>query len=346
MPSDTLCYNFYMIKKCINPKNVNYVDMAGTKKLLFSQKFDNTEPYYTLKCGSCLYCMSTYSTNWATRLMLESQYHKEVCFITLTYNDENLPKHNSLAKRDTQLFLKRLRKSISPKKIRYFLTGEYGGRRGRAHYHMVLFGHIPNDLTYLKHTNKKEIIYTSPTLEKLWGNGFVSIGLNITLDALKYVAKYLAKLSNYDPITQAPPFSTQSNRKGIGYLAFDPSIYETDGIYINGRKYTIPRYYDKIAEQQGIDLTEIKSKRDKKVKAYANTFPTYSEKLDYKNYVESQGYNLNHLFLPSSKTIKKRFLEIDKHGEIDYTGFKLQMKQHLNINKKLFLEQEISENDL
>ncbi len=58
----------------------------------------------------------------------------------------------------------------------------------------------------------------------------------MTLNSLKYVAKYLAKMSNYDPITQNPPFSTQSNRPGIGAGMFDIDMYDTDGIYLDGRK--------------------------------------------------------------------------------------------------------------
>lgn len=155
-----------MIKKCINPRNVNFGLIGKTKKLIFGS-FNPDEPYYTLNCGVCLYCQQQYSKGWATRLMLESKLHNESCFVTLTYNDANLPYNNSLQKRDVQLFIKRLRKKLAPKKIRYFLTGEYGGRKGRAHYHLVIFGYVPKDLVFLKQTNKQEYIYTSKELSNV-----------------------------------------------------------------------------------------------------------------------------------------------------------------------------------
>ncbi len=270
--------------------------------------------------------------------MLESKLHIENCFITLTYNDENLPPSNSLKKRDVQLFIKRLRKKVAPLKIRYFLAGEYGGRKGRPHYHMILFGYIPDDLRYLKHTNKKEIIYTSKMLEKLWGNGFISIGTNMTLNSLKYVAKYLSKLSDYNPIKQAPPFSTQSNRPGIGAHAFDTSIYETDGIYLEGRKWPIPRYFDKLAEYSGFDLTTIKEKRDLKVKSYANTFPTLNEKREYNITMEKQGYDSKHLFIPSHKKLLSHFLAFDNDGVADIPYYKNELKNYLLWHHNSFFD--------
>ncbi len=276
--------------------------------------------------------------------MLESKFHSETCFITLTYNDENLPFNNSLSKRHAQLFIKRLRKKVAPLKIRYFLAGEYGGRKGRAHYHLVLFGYVPKDLVYLKNTSKDEVIYTSKELASVWGKGFVSIGLNMTLNSLKYVAKYLAKLSNFDPIKQDPPFSTQSNRPGIGALAFDTSIYETDGIYLDGKKWAVPRYFDKLAERQGFDLDPIKIERDLKVKAYGNTFPSLREKWEYKNWVERQGYNLNHLFTPSAKIQLRDFTTFDFDGVLMRKAFEKDLASYYKFHIDNFLNIYVEEN--
>lgn len=270
--------------------------------------------------------------------MLESKLHKENCFLTLTYNDENLPKNNSLKKRDCQLFIKRLRKKVSPLKIRYFLAGEYGGRKGRPHYHMILFGYLPKDLKYLKQTKKEEFIYTSEEIEKLWGKGFISVGINMNINSLKYVAKYLSKLSDFNPITQDPPFSTQSNRRGIGAGAFDLSMYETDGIYLEGRKWKIPRYFDKLAEEMGYDLTKIKEKRDAKVKSYNNTFPTLQEKEYYADFVKKQGYSTNHLFTPSPKNHIRDFLDFDSDGVADFETYEYNLNEYFKWKNNTFFE--------
>ena len=60
--------------------------------------------------------------------------HKENCFVTLTYNDDNLPPDLSLDKRAFQLFMKRLRKRVKVP-IRFFACGECLGST-RLHFGM------------------------------------------------------------------------------------------------------------------------------------------------------------------------------------------------------------------
>lgn len=61
-------------------------------------------------------------------------------FLTLTYNNENLPKHG-VFKEEVQLFLKRLRISLDrlhyKHNLRYFACAEYGSKSKRPHYHML-----------------------------------------------------------------------------------------------------------------------------------------------------------------------------------------------------------------
>lgn len=72
--------------------------------------------------------------------MLESYLHEFNSFLTLTYEDDFLPKNGSLSPRDLTLFVKRLRKAIYPKKVRVYSVGEYGELNERPHYHIALFG--------------------------------------------------------------------------------------------------------------------------------------------------------------------------------------------------------------
>lgn len=76
------------------------------------------------KCGTCIQCMAEKANNWVIRNFYESQKHKNICFVTLTYKENPI----ILIKRHLQLFCKRLRKKISKNgaKIRFFSAGEYG----------------------------------------------------------------------------------------------------------------------------------------------------------------------------------------------------------------------------
>lgn len=87
-------------------------------------------------------CRINYRNLWTMRLMMEAQSYAEdeILFVTLTYADEFLPSGGTLVPRDLALFLKRLRKRIAPKRLRYYGIGEYGERFERPHYHIILFG--------------------------------------------------------------------------------------------------------------------------------------------------------------------------------------------------------------
>ena len=58
--------------------------------------------------------------------MNEAQMHKDNCFITLTYDTPHLPPRQSLKVSDFQTFMKNYRRSILPKRIRFYHCGEYG----------------------------------------------------------------------------------------------------------------------------------------------------------------------------------------------------------------------------
>ena len=67
------------------------------------------------------------------RIVHESDLHERVggnCFVTLTYDDDHVPKDKSgrlvLRPDDLKNFLKRVRKDVYPGKIRYYAVGEYG----------------------------------------------------------------------------------------------------------------------------------------------------------------------------------------------------------------------------
>lgn len=205
-----------------------------------------------LPCGKCIECLNTYSTEFAVRCMLEAKEHQNNCFVTLTYNDDNLP--SELSKRDLQLFTKKLRFHLDKLgvSIRVFQCGEYGEKNGRPHYHMMIFGWCPDDLEFLYVTKKGECIYNSSFLASIWGNGFISVG-EISFNSAKYCAKYMQKIV-YSDINITKPFILSSRRPGIGGLPatidyIKGHCLETDKVYLNGTYYRIPTYYLKTLEK-------------------------------------------------------------------------------------------------
>lgn len=249
------------------------------------QKYKNTHAGVEIKlpCGRCIGCRLDRAKNWAVRCMHEASLHEENCFITLTYNAENLPPDCGLIKRDYVNFVKRLRKSLGKKKIKYYMCGEYGDKNNRPHYHAIIFGHNFNDWQYLFDSPSGEPIYTSPTLEQIWKYGFVTVG-TVSYESAAYVARYCLKkingpladkidnetgLKHYERINSftgeisevMPEYSTMSRGgrggRGLGYdwiATYTSDVYPKDYTTINGRKMCSNRYYDKYLNEIDPDM--------------------------------------------------------------------------------------------
>lgn len=136
--------------------------------------------YIKVKCGKCILCRRKKCREWAIKLYHESQYHKKMCMITLTFKPKFLmrPIIKTLNKKITKwdkinckkiiinkkyktminpsyitnvkktgwlitLFLKKLRKEMDKKdkKFSFFAVGEHGTKNThRAHWHILFFG--------------------------------------------------------------------------------------------------------------------------------------------------------------------------------------------------------------
>lgn len=174
-------------------------------------------------CGRCGPCRINRRNIWSTRLILENTCHDESCWLTLTYDDEHLPKDHSLTREHYQRFIKSIRKQIYPKKIRYYVCGEYGDYTSRPHYHMVLFG-LSFPFTGLADAKKVEQLnYYDPKVIKLikaWGQGNIHIGV-VNNDSMSYNCGHITKSLGGDWKTEEnivgdrmPPFHAMS--QGIG----------------------------------------------------------------------------------------------------------------------------------
>lgn len=166
-------------------------------------------------CGQCQPCTIKNRRIWSNRIMLESFKHAKCTFVTVTYNEENLPPGGTLVKTHPQKFLKKLRKAVSPLKIRHYYCGEYGEKFGRPHYHFAIFGLGPED---------------EKTIHKAWARGDIHVG-DLTHDSAQYVAQYVTKKMNHpeskctDKCTHTPldgripEYSRMSLKPGVGALA-------------------------------------------------------------------------------------------------------------------------------
>jgi len=234
-------------------------------------------------CGQCIGCRLERSRTWAIRCMNEAQLHEHNYFVTLTYNDENLPLHNTLYPRHLQLFFKRLRKS---QPVRYFSCGEYGDENNRPHYHAIIYNLRLNDRKYYKTKNGFRLD-TSDMLTKMWGLGHVNFG-SVTFESCAYVARYIVKkqngqkgLTHYNVrdennnylCEREPEFTRMSLKPGIGsgfYETYKSDMYpEGRTILRGGISSKTPRYYDdKYAITNPTEMELIKEQRRIKALEY------------------------------------------------------------------------------
>lgn len=180
-------------------------------------------------CGKCDACRLRRRREWSARLMLEAALHQSNCFVTLTYDNDNLPEDRSVQPSHVQLWLKRLRARVHPTAIRYYVVGEYGDHTKRPHYHAVLYG-IGIDPRHRLEKN-----YVCPCdICKSWGMGGCFIG-ELTPASAGYTVGYMLKGSTKkgDPRLEGrhPEFARMSLNRGIGYGACDEiAKFATSGV--------------------------------------------------------------------------------------------------------------------
>lgn len=256
------------------------------RPVVFNRAAAQQDDAVKLPCGRCIGCRLENARQWSIRCVHEATQHDQNCFITLTYNDENLPSDWSLDKKDWQDFWRRL-KYAAPGKIRMMMAGEYGENQnpetrittlGRPHFHAIVFGMDFNDRKPHKKTPSGEILDTSETLDQIWGKGFASVG-SVTRNSANYVARYITKKitgdeaeSHYQWIHAVtgevtnvnPEFSLSSKNPGIGAAWFHK--YKDDMrkgfLMIDGVKQDIPKYYKRLyAEHYGDEWASIAAEK-------------------------------------------------------------------------------------
>lgn len=210
-------------------------------------------------CRKCIECLVNETSQWTTRVMLEASLYSKNCYVTLTYNEDNLPQGGLLLKKDYQDFFKRLRKRLDVEHIRYFGCGEYGSKKNRPHFHFIIFNFMPDDLEYFFTDKDGHKYYKSAFLQRVWSVekiidgkkkyfpiGFVLVS-NVSERDIRYCCKYLQKLR--EDYTELPvkPFLAMSRKPAIGYNALTEKMLRDDKIYINGRSTRLPDIFIKKA---------------------------------------------------------------------------------------------------
>lgn len=264
----------------ITPYKVKGINQRG--EYVYTDDFSGdesvTRQFIEIPCGHCDGCRADRAKEWSDRLIMESHYHDQnsIYFLTLTYDELHLKRvsyfdkfgvyhegiesdRGTLVKRDVQLFIKRLRKSRPDDKIRYYIAGEYGPKTDRPHYHAIIYGLHLGDwkLDESGHSETGNLYYTCSELERIWGNGFVSIE-PANEYTCRYVAQYVTK--KLDSSTrvrsargQEREFALMSRRPGIGRQFYDDrgeEMFDKEKIFLSTVNGSVeikpPRYFKKL----------------------------------------------------------------------------------------------------
>lgn len=222
----------------------------------FKHKYevDGSSKVIMLPCGHCIACMLSRRREWAIRCAMEAKYYDKVSFITLTYDDEHCPDH--LVKSHFQEFIKALRNDGH--QVRYFGCGEYGETTHRPHYHVIVFNYFPSDCRNAFTSLSDKAVFVSEELENYWKYG-MSVVQYFDPKCGSYVAGYTGK-----KLGQEDSFIMMSKRPGLGYkYLLDHKLdiaqfYKIVDDFGSMKSSKPPRYFDKICEQENIDLSSIK----------------------------------------------------------------------------------------
>lgn len=193
-----------------------------------------------VRCKQCTPCRIWRQNTWMARNLIEYASCVSAHFLTLTYSDDTRPAHPDLCKRESGLYLKRLRRRF-PRSVRFFSLIERGEKYGKLHHHLLLY--------HSDHKSASEVRDTS-----LWPHGRSHVG-EVTPASVRYVTQYCLK--HYDapqdrPITsmsKSPPLGSRGMYLlGQAAARAGKSILDMDGtVEIGSKTYptdsTMLRYF-------------------------------------------------------------------------------------------------------
>lgn len=221
-------------------------------------KIPKTTRRIYVPCGMCIACRIAKTREWTLRLMMEKKSWTDSGFLTLTYDNDNVPTtacgHLTLYPDHLSEFMNALRERLrrsdreqsykgsvsegkSPPLLRYYACGEYGDNTHRPHYHAVVYGIGSDD---------------ADLCLDVWKKGHVKID-PLTRERAQYCAQYVQKKIFKDPRKYwdmygcvVQPFQRQSQGICLSYYESHKEEYWINlRPTINGVSYSTPRYLTK-----------------------------------------------------------------------------------------------------
>lgn len=193
----------------------------------------------TVPCGKCIHCLTNKRTAWTFRIKQHLKGVETASFITLTYDQNNVPLVYSrsarahfmtLRKKDLRLFMKKLRRQnekYTTSKITYYAVGEYGTETFRPHYHLLIF-------------NLDNMV----NVEKTWSKGNI-VKAECNEATIHYVTKHQINREVYRDYVEKE-FAWISNGIGKRYVEKNSEYHKKNRSILvthNGSKIAMPRYY-------------------------------------------------------------------------------------------------------
>lgn len=241
--------------RCIRPIKASF-GLDGN--ISFSRQTSSLElGGFEFGCRKCLPCRLSGAREKALRAHHEALTSKDSIFLTLTYNEASLASPR-LQYLDFQLFMKSLRERITRNitcpqlrkelRVGYMVTGEYGDKNKRPHWHALLFNFRPDDSLLERTTDRGDQIYGSRLIDSIWARGKTEFG-EVSIDSASYVARYAAKklIHGNDQDHDFHPVHRTSCVHALGKKWIEKNWAQTFGLgfcYLpNGQRTGIPRYY-------------------------------------------------------------------------------------------------------
>ena len=152
---------------------------------------DKEGNFQKVRCMQCYGCKRYRQVNWSINSFGEQEALTSAWFITLTYRAGETGE-NWLQYSDVQKMFKRLRKAGFP--LRYLVAGEYGGMKGRPHWHVIIWwqGEVPEMGEPLPNQANKR----GADLRRewsFWPYGHVTVSDEVDINAIRYISKYITK---------------------------------------------------------------------------------------------------------------------------------------------------------
>lgn len=246
---------------------------TGKYPVTFTFAEADTSRPIDIACGRCIACRIDRGAQWGQRIMHEARMYDENWFVTLTYDDQELPRTPTglptLRPIDMVNFMKRLRRRQEREnghRFRFYQAGEYGEVTGRPHHHAILFGiHLSDIEPVSARAGAHARYFRSMQVEDAWNHGAVILG-GVTPETANYVASYVTKKITGEMAAEhyqgrTPEYATMSRRPGIGRAFLErylSDMYPSDEIAIVGTDRTRkpPRYYDDTLKKLDQELHE------------------------------------------------------------------------------------------